>query len=162
MAAAFKDTPLHVVGFTRQVPRFMTAADAIVCKPGPGVVTEAAALGVPVVRVSSRFPIQALRCTHTVCCHAWPSVQLVEYSMATLSQEEAVGRFVAAQRIGTLWRRDSQLPGLVRQLFQNMGSMKAHETRRVGHGRPRNEAVFEMPHLLAKVLAGGKPHETTR
>lgn len=40
---------LHVTGFTREVPTLMRAADVLVGKPGPGVISEALVVGLPVV-----------------------------------------------------------------------------------------------------------------
>jgi UDP-N-acetylglucosamine:LPS N-acetylglucosamine transferase len=41
--------PKHVVGFTREVPYFMSLADFFVGKPGPGSISEAIAMRLPVV-----------------------------------------------------------------------------------------------------------------
>jgi 1,2-diacylglycerol 3-beta-galactosyltransferase len=40
---------LHVEGFTREVPRFMQMSDFMVGKPGPGSVSEAIHMGLPVI-----------------------------------------------------------------------------------------------------------------
>jgi 1,2-diacylglycerol 3-beta-galactosyltransferase len=39
----------HVEGFTRQVPSFMQVADFFIGKPGPGSVSEAIQMGLPVI-----------------------------------------------------------------------------------------------------------------
>jgi 1,2-diacylglycerol 3-beta-galactosyltransferase len=41
--------PLHVVGFTREVPRFMRLADFFIGKPGPGSISEAIHMNLPVI-----------------------------------------------------------------------------------------------------------------
>lgn len=41
--------PVHVVGFTQDVPRYMSLADFFVGKPGPGSISEALAMKLPVV-----------------------------------------------------------------------------------------------------------------
>jgi 1,2-diacylglycerol 3-beta-galactosyltransferase len=41
--------PLHVQGFTREVPRFMQIADFMIGKPGPGSISEAVHMGLPVI-----------------------------------------------------------------------------------------------------------------
>ncbi len=41
--------PMHVEGFTREVPRFMRLADFFIGKPGPGSISEAVAMGLPVI-----------------------------------------------------------------------------------------------------------------
>jgi len=40
---------VHVEGFTREVPRFMRLADFFIGKPGPGSISEAVAMGLPVI-----------------------------------------------------------------------------------------------------------------
>jgi 1,2-diacylglycerol 3-beta-galactosyltransferase len=42
-------TPMHVVGFTDQVPYFMGISDFFIGKPGPGSITEAIAMKLPVI-----------------------------------------------------------------------------------------------------------------
>lgn len=41
--------PMHVEGFTKDIPRLMQIADFFVGKPGPGSISEAVAMGLPVV-----------------------------------------------------------------------------------------------------------------
>ena len=41
--------PLHVVGFTHEVPRYMQISDFFVGKPGPGSISEAVAMHLPVI-----------------------------------------------------------------------------------------------------------------
>jgi 1,2-diacylglycerol 3-beta-galactosyltransferase len=41
--------PFHVQGFTQEVPYFMQLADFLIGKPGPGSVSEALAMGLPVI-----------------------------------------------------------------------------------------------------------------
>ena len=41
--------PFHIEGFTREVPRFMSIADYFVGKPGPGSISEALVMGLPVI-----------------------------------------------------------------------------------------------------------------
>jgi 1,2-diacylglycerol 3-beta-galactosyltransferase len=41
--------PMHVEGFTREVPRFMQLADYFIGKPGPGSLSEAVAMHLPVI-----------------------------------------------------------------------------------------------------------------
>ncbi len=44
-----RDLPMHVEGFTNEVPRFMRAADFMIGKPGPGSISEALAMKLPVI-----------------------------------------------------------------------------------------------------------------
>jgi len=41
--------PVHVLGFTREVPRWMRAADLLVTKAGPSTIVEALTVGLPVL-----------------------------------------------------------------------------------------------------------------
>lgn len=41
--------PVHVQGFTREVPRFMQISDFLIGKPGPGSISEALAMKLPVI-----------------------------------------------------------------------------------------------------------------
>jgi len=47
----------HVVGFTDEVPSYMRAADFFIGKPGPGSVSEAIHLGLPVITVSNAWTL---------------------------------------------------------------------------------------------------------
>jgi 1,2-diacylglycerol 3-beta-galactosyltransferase len=65
--------PIHVIGFTREVHKYMEAADFLIGKPGPGSITEAVARHVPVL----------------VECNAW-----------TLPQERYNAGWVTENRVG--------------------------------------------------------------
>jgi 1,2-diacylglycerol 3-beta-galactosyltransferase len=41
--------PCHVEGFTREIPYFMHLADFFIGKPGPGSISEALVMGLPVI-----------------------------------------------------------------------------------------------------------------
>ncbi len=41
--------PIHVEGFTKEVPRYMQLADYFIGKPGPGSISEAVAMHLPVI-----------------------------------------------------------------------------------------------------------------
>jgi UDP-N-acetylglucosamine:LPS N-acetylglucosamine transferase len=43
------EAPLYVEGFTREVPRYMQLADYFIGKPGPGSISEAVAMRLPVI-----------------------------------------------------------------------------------------------------------------
>jgi UDP-N-acetylglucosamine:LPS N-acetylglucosamine transferase len=47
----------HVVGFTSEVPSYMRAADFFIGKPGPGSISEAIHLGLPVITVSNAWTL---------------------------------------------------------------------------------------------------------
>jgi 1,2-diacylglycerol 3-beta-galactosyltransferase len=41
--------PIHVVGFTQEVPHYMSLSDFFIGKPGPGSISEALAMHLPVI-----------------------------------------------------------------------------------------------------------------
>lgn len=49
LAAMALPFPCHVEGFTREVPYFMRLADFFIGKPGPGSISEALVMGLPVI-----------------------------------------------------------------------------------------------------------------
>ena len=49
--------PMHVEGFTREVPRFMRLADFFIGKPGPGSISEAIAMELPVIVESNAWTL---------------------------------------------------------------------------------------------------------
>jgi hypothetical protein len=44
-----RSAPMFVEGFTKEVPRYMQVADYFIGKPGPGSISEAVAMGLPVI-----------------------------------------------------------------------------------------------------------------
>jgi 1,2-diacylglycerol 3-beta-galactosyltransferase len=48
-SAAGRPAPIFVEGFTRDIPRYMQLADYFIGKPGPGSLSEAAAMRLPVI-----------------------------------------------------------------------------------------------------------------
>jgi len=49
MGGALQSMRIHVEGFTREVPRFMQMGDFMIGKPGPGSISEAVQMGLPVI-----------------------------------------------------------------------------------------------------------------
>lgn len=49
--------PRHVVGFTAEVPYFMSLSDYFIGKPGPGSISEAVAMGLPVIVERNAFTL---------------------------------------------------------------------------------------------------------
>jgi 1,2-diacylglycerol 3-beta-galactosyltransferase len=47
--------PLHVAGFTTEIPYYMRLSDFFIGKPGPGCVSEAAAMGLPMIVESNSW-----------------------------------------------------------------------------------------------------------
>jgi 1,2-diacylglycerol 3-beta-galactosyltransferase len=82
--------PMHVEGFTRDVPRYMGLADFFIGKPGPGCLSEALAMGLPVI---------------------------VERNAWTLAHERYNADWIEEQGVGTVVRNFSQIAGAVRELL---------------------------------------------
>ena len=113
---------IHVEGFTNEVPRFMQLADFFIGKPGPGSISEAVAMGLPVIVESN----------------AW-----------TLPQERFNAVWVEEKGVGISLRNFSDgIVGAARRMLdpiqhagfvENVGAMK-------------NRAVFEIPEILDGIL----------
>jgi 1,2-diacylglycerol 3-beta-galactosyltransferase len=116
---------MHVVGFTSEVPRFMQLADFFIGKPGPGSISEAVAMGLPVI----------------VETNAW-----------TLPQERFNAVWVEEQGVGISLRDFSK--GIVdatrRMLDPIQHAMFADKVSGM-----RNRAVFEIPQILERILGRG-------
>jgi UDP-N-acetylglucosamine:LPS N-acetylglucosamine transferase len=82
--------PMLVEGFTREVPRYMALADFFIGKPGPGCISEALAMGLPVI---------------------------VERNAWTLAHERYNADWIEEQEVGLVVRSFSQIAGAVRELL---------------------------------------------
>lgn len=114
--------PVFVEGFTSEVPYYMRLADFFIGKPGPGSISEAAALHLPML----------------LECNAW-----------TLPQE----------RYNTEWVRDNDF-GVVMGSFREIApavktllSEGRLDRYRANLAKLRNEAVFEIPPILDKIMS---------
>lgn len=81
-----------VLGFTKEVPRYMALADFFVGKPGPGSISEAVHMGLPVI---------------------------VESNSWTLPQERYNTEWLTEQGFGVVLRNLSQIEPTVRSLLAN-------------------------------------------
>jgi len=115
--------PMHTVGFTREVPRFMQLADFFIGKPGPGSISEALHMKLPVIVVRN----------------AW-----------TLPQERYNADWVREQGVGMVVSSfDREIVGAVEGMLEpeNFARMKARVAA------IDNRAVYEIPDMLAGILA---------
>lgn len=85
-----KNMPVFVEGFTREVPHYMRLSDFFIGKPGPGCISEALALGLPVVVESN----------------AW-----------TLAQERYNAEWVIEQGVGIVIKDFAHMDEAVRRLL---------------------------------------------
>ncbi len=83
--------PVHVMGFTKEVPKFMRAADFLIGKPGPGSIAESMVKGLPVL----------------VECNAW-----------TLPQERYNTEWVKEKRVGIVLENFRQVVDGVRRMLE--------------------------------------------
>jgi len=74
--------PCHIEGFVSDVPRFMKLADFFIGKPGPGSISEALVMGLPVI---------------------------VESSAATMVQERYNTKWILQKRLGIVLRSFSEI-----------------------------------------------------
>jgi 1,2-diacylglycerol 3-beta-galactosyltransferase len=113
---------MHVEGFTREVPRYMRLADFFIGKPGPGSISEAVAMGLPVI----------------VECNSW-----------TLPQERYNATWVEEQGVGIALKSfDSIVSAATRMVDETQRAAFTNRVRAI-----ENRAVFEIPEILAGILA---------
>jgi UDP-N-acetylglucosamine:LPS N-acetylglucosamine transferase len=116
--------PRVVVGHTSEVARWMQLADFFIGKPGPGSLSEAVQMHLPVI----------------VTRNAW-----------TMPQERWNTDWVQQQGVGVVCRSFRQVQDAVTGLVGELPSLR-DRVRQV-----HNRAVFEVPDILAQVLAAAAP-----
>jgi hypothetical protein len=125
MRAMTTRIPMHVEGFTREVPRFMRLADFFIGKPGPGSISEAVAMGLPVI---------------------------IERNHWTLPQERYNADWVEEQGVGVSLRSfRREVTDAVRKMLDP--ERRCEFVKAVEH--QQNRAVFEIPEILQKILEKG-------
>jgi 1,2-diacylglycerol 3-beta-galactosyltransferase len=83
--------PIHVEGFTTQIPFFMALSDFFIGKPGPGSISEALSRHLPVI----------------IDCNAW-----------TLPQERYNAQWVREKEVGIVVQSHRQVAGAVAELLK--------------------------------------------
>jgi 1,2-diacylglycerol 3-beta-galactosyltransferase len=114
--------PLHAVRFTREVPHLMQLSDFFIGKPGPGSISEALHLKLPVIVVRN---------------------------MWTLPQERYNADWVREQGVGIVVNSfEREIVGAVQQMLDpaTFSAMRARLDRL------DNRAVFEIPDMLSRIL----------
>jgi UDP-N-acetylglucosamine:LPS N-acetylglucosamine transferase len=95
LAAKFRarqwNIPVHVVGFTKEIPKLMRAADFLIGKPGPGSIAEAMVRKLPVL----------------IECNSW-----------TLPQERYNAEWVTEKRVGIVLHSFKEVVEGVRQMLE--------------------------------------------
>jgi len=113
--------PRVVLGFTPDVARYMQLADFFIGKPGPGSVSEAVQLRLPVI----------------VVCNSW-----------TLPQERYNARWVREQGVGLVRSSYAKVPGAVQELVRDLDRYRA-ATHKV-HNRAVFEVPGILQSILAQ------------
>jgi len=116
------DLPLHVEGYTQRMPYYMKLSDFLIGKPGPGSLSEAAAMKLAVI---------------------------VERNASTLPQERFNADWVREQGFGIVVRSFRREIGEAVGRLLEPGEL---ERRRRAAARIENRAVFEIAEILAEVL----------
>ena len=125
MASMASPVKMFVEGFTKDVPTYMHVADFMIGKPGPGSISEALAMKLPVI----------------VECNSW-----------TLPQERYNAEWVRQQGVGLVVSDFASIGAAVEELL----APEAFARFRAAAGAVENRAVFEIPQMLAEILAGKK------
>jgi 1,2-diacylglycerol 3-beta-galactosyltransferase len=115
--------PLFVEGFTTEMPYYMSLADFFIGKPGPGSISEALAMKLPVI----------------VQSNAW-----------TLPQERYNAAWVREKEVGFVVRDFHEIEAVVERLT----APAALARYRANAAALNNRAVFEIPEILERILAG--------
>jgi hypothetical protein len=122
MRAMPRKIAMHVEGFTREVPRLMRLADFFIGKPGPGSISEAVAMGLPVI---------------------------IERNHWTLPQERYNAQWTEEQGVGiALGSFRREIVDAVRKMLDPARRCQFVEQVE----RQKNRAVFEIPGILERIL----------
>lgn len=119
---------LHAFGFTNRVADYMTAADLLVTKPGPGSLAEAFAAQLPVVVTRNRH---------------------------TIPQERFNTELVAERGLGLVVGHPRQIPDAVARLAGNGEEMD--RLRANLRALPLNRAVYEVIEIIGAVAGKERP-----
>jgi 1,2-diacylglycerol 3-beta-galactosyltransferase len=109
-------------GFTKRIPYYMGLSDFFVGKPGPGSISEALRMGLPVI---------------------------VERNSWTLPQERYNADWVVEQKVGVVLDNFRSIEPTVRELL----AKRALDLMKEQIAKLDNQAVFEIPAILAEILA---------
>jgi UDP-N-acetylglucosamine:LPS N-acetylglucosamine transferase len=115
--------PMHVEGFTREIPFYMELADFFIGKPGPGSISEALAKRLPVI---------------------------VQRNVWTMAHERYNADWVEEQGVGLVVR---SFPNDIFGAVENLLAPQNFERFRERAAGMRNSAVYEIPEFLEKILS---------
>ena len=112
-----------VEGFTKEIPYYMALSDFFVGKPGPGSISEALAMKLPVI---------------------------VERNAWTLVQERYNADWVEEKQVGVVVHSFAR----IEQALANLLEPSRFARFRANVAAVKNRAVFEIPEILERLLAG--------
>jgi 1,2-diacylglycerol 3-beta-galactosyltransferase len=119
--------PLHTVGFTKEIPHFMQLSDFFIGKPGPGSISEAIFMKLPVIVVRN---------------------------MWTLPQERYNAHWVTEQGVGMVVNSfDKEIVATVEKMLDPA----AFDEMRKRVNAIDNRAVYEIPDMLNRILSTAPP-----
>jgi UDP-N-acetylglucosamine:LPS N-acetylglucosamine transferase len=118
-------TPLrrHIEGFTSKIPYFMHLADFLIGKPGPGSISEALAMGLPVI---------------------------VERNVKTLPQERYNAEWVCENELGFVVRNFKDVDGAVNKLLEPETFTRLRANVAAAHNRAVFEIPEIIESILAQ------------
>lgn len=116
-----RSSPMFVEGFTKQVPYYMRLADFFIGKPGPGSISEALAMKLPVI---------------------------VERNAWTLPQERYNAEWIVKNQVGIVLPNFRGIATAVADLLRP----ENYARFRAGAEAQNNQAVFEIPGILERIL----------
>ena len=122
LQALDRRVPMYVEGFTREIPSYMALSDFFIGKPGPGSISEALAMGLPVI---------------------------VQRNLWTMAHERYNTQWVEEHGVGTVvknFRRE--IAPAVRHLLEPENYRGLRSRVAAMH----NRAVFEIPSLLERIF----------
>jgi UDP-N-acetylglucosamine:LPS N-acetylglucosamine transferase len=118
--------PIFVEGFTARVNYYMQLADFFIGKPGPGSLSEALAMHLPVI---------------------------VELNAWTLPQERYNADWILENEVGVVLNSFRDIEQAVAQLIEPAALARYRRNA----AAMRNQAVFEIPSFLNKILEQARP-----
>ena len=119
--------PVVIEGFTKRIPYYMRLADFFVGKPGPGSISEALAMHLPVI---------------------------VERNAWTLPQERYNAEWVLEREVGTVVRSFRQIEGAVAQLLEPATYQRYRANAAAQNNRAVLEIPEILQHILARRIVG--------
>jgi 1,2-diacylglycerol 3-beta-galactosyltransferase len=119
--------PMHIEGFTREIPHYMQLADFFIGKPGPGSISEALAMGLPVI---------------------------VERNFRTLAHERFNAAWILEQELGLVVKNYDRVSEAVAELLQPDRYRRLKSNAAKLHNSAVYEAVDWIGSILAHYANG--------